>query len=400
MECNEAQRAIESLRMGLPPDGNVRQFTVGRGSEIDALIGRLDQADPGALLLKANYGSGKSHLLRFIRETALQRRFAVSSVTLDCRSAIRFNRMDQILGAIWRGLELPHGVGVRGCRGFLDWICTVAEARKSGGDDIGFWKELTDNWKWSRSQTLQSPSLFIAIRAWATGRQDTRLLIESWLQEPWNYYARRTDLYQKLVADLYRYFRDPRPDWEFYDTREGVFNFQLQSYQQSWDCLSDMHVLAREAGLRGFVLLFDEFEDVLNNMTRIDFQEAAFKNLFQFFGGKRFPGMSFFAVTPAFVMKCKERLLQKGRWDFDYARLDSLPTFEMSPLTAAELQELSDRILRTHADAYAWNPLAHIGIGDLRAIVERAAKVPIQDRARQTIRQYVATLDRLLEGSE
>lgn len=74
----EVQRVIESLRLGIPPDGHVRYFTVGRLSEITELTARLQQGKTDALLLKANYGSGKSHLLRFIRETALKANFAVS----------------------------------------------------------------------------------------------------------------------------------------------------------------------------------------------------------------------------------------------------------------------------------------------------------------------------------
>src|SRR3712207_1493887 len=111
MNASEAQRVIESLRKGIPPDGYVRHFTVGRQSEIEDLSDRLRRGQPGALLLKANYGSGKTHLLHFIRETALAEGYAVSLVTLDAKSAVRFNRMDQVLGAICRGIESPHQAG-------------------------------------------------------------------------------------------------------------------------------------------------------------------------------------------------------------------------------------------------------------------------------------------------
>src|SRR5688572_3634361 len=104
MTAGEAQKAVESLRKGIPPDGYVRHFTVGRDAEINQLVTRLRSQQKGALLLRANYGSGKSHLLRFTRETALAEGYAVSSVTLDSKSAVRFNKMDQIVGAVWRGL--------------------------------------------------------------------------------------------------------------------------------------------------------------------------------------------------------------------------------------------------------------------------------------------------------
>lgn len=152
--------------------------------------------------------------------------------------------------------------------------------------------------------------------------------------------------------------------------------------------------------MRGLVLLFDEFEDVLDNLTRINHQEAAFWNLFQFFGGRKFPGMSFFAVTPNFVAKCKELLLRKDRWDFDYSRFDRLPTFEMSPLDVTHLEELAGRILSTHALAYQWDPLAVVTEKRILEVVREAASVQIEDRSRHAICDLVKTLDNLLEDAE
>src|SRR5262245_40592341 len=122
MDAASAQRVIESLRYGIPPDGHIREFTVGRRSEIAQLTDRLQKKSTGALLLKANYGSGKSHLLRLIREHALNAGFAVSSVSLDARANVRFNRMDQVFGAICRNIEVPTALGQKGIRPFFDLI--------------------------------------------------------------------------------------------------------------------------------------------------------------------------------------------------------------------------------------------------------------------------------------
>ena len=69
------------------------------------------------LLVQGNSGSGKSHLLRYIRDHALSERYAVSFVTLDAKSGVRFNRMDQIMGAILRNIEIPPHLGPQGLRG-------------------------------------------------------------------------------------------------------------------------------------------------------------------------------------------------------------------------------------------------------------------------------------------
>ncbi len=394
MNPSEARRAIEDLRIGLPPDGYVKYFTVGRKSEIDQLKSRLSQQQKGPLLLKANPGSGKSHLLRFLHEVALEKGYSVSSVTLDAKSAIRFNRMDQILGAIWRGIELPNVNKQRGIRPFLDAICKTIEASKKVGRE-DFWYNLTNNWQWDFSRCLESPSIFIAIRAWATGLDQIHDLIEDWLFQPWLYYAQRRLLYTRLIEQLRKYFRDPRPEWKFYN--EGIFDFRAQGYTQSWAALRDIHKLSLEAGLKGLIILFDEFEDIITNMRNIKHQEGAFWNLFEFYNGNEFKGMTYFAVTPDFVNKCKLRLLQKGIWDYDYTMFDKLPTFEMSPLQVEELQELALKILQVHGVAYNWDPDLLMKMSDLRGIVKRAASIQIQDRARHTIREIVKYLDRLIE---
>ena len=110
-------------------------------------------------------------------------------------------------------------------------------------------------------------------------------------------------------------------------------------------------MIAKAAGLRGFVLLFDEFEDVIQNLDRRDLQEAALLNLFRFFAGERFPGVAYFVVTPDFVSKCKAKLLRKGLYDFDYSRFDSLPTFQLEQVSLEEFVDLAQTIRGVHGVA-------------------------------------------------
>ncbi|MCX8156085.1 MAG: ATP-binding protein [Verrucomicrobiae bacterium] len=393
MNQRDALRVVEELRKGIPPVGYVEHFTVGRQSDIDALQGHLDNGNTTVLLLRANWGSGKSHLLRLVRERALRMGYAVSYVQLDARSGVRFNRMDQIMGAILRQVELPIRGASIGVRGLMNFLCeTIENARTS--DDAEFWDELSSNGKWDFSEALKSEGLYVAIRAWMTGDTEAQETVVDWLQNPANYRTQRRRLYETLVSGLRGHFRDPRPDYQFY--QDGVFIFFHDGYRQSWDALQDTHLLLRRAGLKGFILLFDEFEDVLTapNM-RIDHQEAAFWNLFRFFSGKKFEGMSFYAVTPGFVQKCKERLIERHRFDFDYSRFDHLPTFAMSPLSERELQELARRIIAAHALAYGYEAGPDT-VAAVRQVVERAAQSPVQNRARHTIREVVAKLDSLM----
>jgi hypothetical protein len=153
-------------------------------------------------------------------------------------------------------------------------------------------------------------------------------------------------------------------------------------------------------GIKGLVLLFDEYEDVITNLRNVAHQEEAFLNLFQFDVGKQFPGLTFYAVTPEFVEKCVNLLTDKRRWKYNYTQFDAIPTFQMPPLDAEELEELAMRILETHGVAYEWEPDLMMRATELDSIVRKAASVQIQDRARHTIITVVKALDRLLEENE
>jgi hypothetical protein len=179
-----------------------------------------------------------------------------------------------------------------------------------------------------------------------------------------------------------------------------VFWFHTQGYAQSWSALRDLQRLLCESGLKGLVLLFDEYEDVVTNLRNVAHQEAAFWNLFQFHAGKQFPGLSFFAVTPEFLEKCVTLLKNKDRQNYDYARFKAIPTFQMTPLDVKELEELAMRILEAHGVAYEWEPDVVMRAKELDQIVRKTASISVQDRARHTIITVVKALDRLLEQKE
>jgi hypothetical protein len=83
--------------------------------------------------------------------------------------------------------------------------------------------------------------------------------------------------------------------------------------------------------------------------------------------------------------------------NFDYSELRQFPTFEMQPLGVSQLLELATRIRDTHALAFGWDSKARIDDAALRAVVQKAAAVPVEDRSRQTIKRAVSALDAAFE---
>lgn len=396
--ARQAQRVLEDLRKGIPPSGFLECFTVGREDQIAGLHAHLNGTGDHALLLKANYGSGKSHLLQLVREKALLGGFATSMVVLDSKSGVRFNRMDQMLGAILRNLKIKHAGGLsEGLAPVLDFFAESAETARCDPTVPGrqFWAKVSNNWSWDYSEKLASRAFYVAFRAWAvTDSQPIRDLILDWLSFPHNYRNRRRDLYEALVGNLRRYFRDPRSERQFhlYD----VFWWHAFEHKSCWSALEDIQQMCVASEIPGMVILFDEFEDVLTNLHLLRHKEAAFWNLFRFVSGDRFSGKTFFAVTPSFAQKCKQVLMGKGCWDFDYSRFDQLPTFEMSPLDERDLLELASRIASVHEKAYSYELLPQVR-NRMNETVSVAAMSAVQDRARQAIRLAVTTLDANLE---
>jgi hypothetical protein len=221
-----------------------------------------------------------------------------------------------------------------------------------------------------------------------------RNLIVDWLSFPESYQSSRKHLYEKLVVDLRKHFRDPRFEDQFY--QDGVFWFHGSGYHSCWGALEDIHQMSVASGLPGMVILFDEFEDVLTNLKNINWKKGAFWNLFRFVSGDRFTGKTFYAVTPSFAKKCKDVLKEKDCWDFDYSQFDDLETFEMSPLGKQNLLELALRIARVHQHAYSYE--IDLTTKDrMSEAVAEAAKSAVQDRARQAIKIAVSVLDDALE---
>jgi hypothetical protein len=349
-----------------------------------------------ALLVRANYGAGKSHLLKVIRDMALNAGYAVSLVVANPQEGVRFNRMDTVLGAVCRELEVDHS-GNKGLRELFEAF-TFASGKRLTPDLQQIRARISHNGTWDHSDYLRSPAVYVALRAWvASQTQSVGDLVQDWFANPGNYRSQRKFLYTELVYDLRNHFRDPRREWQFY--ADEVFIFHTGGHRQAWDALVDFDLIARASGLRGLVLLFDEFEGVIQNLNRRDHQEEAFLNMFRFFAGERYPGMSYFAVTPDFVNKCKSELLRRGVYDFDYYQFDRLPFFELDPIEREEFLVLAKRIRFVYGVAYDCDATRLLPDMDLTPMVDKLWIVASPERVRRAIQGVVEVLDDRLDGA-
>ena len=397
MVPNTAEHVIEQLRFGIPPSGASLNFTVGRDTQIRELVQSLERTqDKRALLIHANYGAGKSHLLRVLRELALERGFAVALIVADAQGGVRFNRMDTVFGVICREIEVPNNSD-KGVAVLFDAYHHVDESKLTRST-MHERERISNGKRWNFSDRLTAPGIYVSLRAWvhAGDNHAIRDRIEAWLSSPESYRSQRKLLYRELVAGLRARFLDTRPEWQFY--ADEVFLFHTGGHRQSWDALADLHLLALCSGYRGLVLLVDEFEDVIQNLPRRNYQQAAFHNLFLFFAGERFPGQTYFSVTPDFAEKCKKELLSRGVYDFDYGSFDSLPYFRLDPISSGDAFVLAKRIREVHAIAYDWGAEKAIGDATLQQLCKQQMMVDRPDKIRQAITSVVGLLDSRLDG--
>jgi hypothetical protein len=395
-----AERIVEQLRYGVPPPERIRAFTVGREEQfvqLERSLGSPTTDRGAALLVRANYGAGKSHLLKVVREMALDAGYAVSLVVVNAQGGVRFNRMDTILGGVCRELEVDHS-GRKGVGELFSAFARTPGARLTP-KLRAIRDRISNRGRWDYSDYLRSAAVYVALRAWVASESPAvRDVITDWFANPSNYRGQRKLLYERLVEGLRDSFRDPRRDWQFY--AEEVFVFHTSGYRQAWDALADLDLIARASGLRGLVLLFDEFEDVVQGLNRRDLQEQAFLNLFRFFAGDRYPGMSYFAVTPDFVRKCKTELLQRGVHDFDYQQFDRLPAFELDPIERDEFLALADRIRAVYGLAYECDAERLLPDEELTTLVDALWTVESPERVRRAIQGVVQELDDRLHAEE
>jgi hypothetical protein len=348
--AQRAEQVIESLRNGIPPTGLVSHFTVGRKEEVAELEALLDPATRGVgpgHLIKANYGSGKTHLLRVIEEKALQRNYVVANVTVDANNGVRFNRMDQVLGRIYQSLESQDASlkGIDVIFNDLAQISTPQKVRQIRPDMVqGFARQWVGSYPWMSKDYI------------------------------------RNRLHNLSSLD--------RGYWS------------KNKYEASWMAIENLNHLAVLAGHSGVVLLFDEFEDIFQNLNNSQWQQTAFENFFNFFDNFHYSGLAFFAVTPEFVQKSKSLLRYKGIYGLSPDNFDHLPQFSMSPITESDVNELAIKICNTHGIAYEWPAYEVAYAAGIEGQVHLAFNSKMRNQTRLTIESIVCWLDGLLQSND
>lgn len=219
-----SRRVVEALRMGIVPDDCVARLTVGRDEEIASLRHWLERGE-GSAVVVGEYGSGKSHLLRYLALQALEQGYAVASVQLDPNET-PLHKPKRIYKSVAASLQYRPGDSSRAL-GFRDLLRAHSVQEALG--DHRYFRELGNGY----ATEEQYEELFWE---WIEAREDASRP-EDWLRDPYGY--------------RYNRFAHVPPIYP-HTTAANIICYLLSGV--AW--------ATHGLGLRGLVVLLDEAESM------------------------------------------------------------------------------------------------------------------------------------------
>jgi hypothetical protein len=325
----DAERVVEALRSGVPFPSLAMRLPIGRDAWLAAVVKRLNDPAPEPLIVRANYGEGKSHLLQAAAGTALAHGAAVSYVAVSREAPL--DRLDQLYQPVAAGLRIPGSQRV-GLEPLLERIA-------------------------GRQRELESALEAYAVPerlAWAARAyvQDTQPYREELLEELSG---------QGLAANRLRTVLR-----ETFGTRVRFSPLSLT--KEPLGLYRLLRALVAAAGLTGFVLLLDEIE--LIGKTGLGARARAYAHLADLTDPQGAPLLVIAAVASNFYSdvlderhdreQAPQWLLQRGRVaEAEQARrgVRLLEAAErLTPLARDEVERLMTAVRAAHARAYGWEP--------------------------------------------
>jgi hypothetical protein len=101
-EITKNKKIVEAFRLGVVPGFAVQDITVGRVKEIKKVEKWLAK-DSGSLMMIGQYGQGKSHIIRYIREKALDEGYLVGYCDIGEES--KMHKPKSVFNTIMKSLE-------------------------------------------------------------------------------------------------------------------------------------------------------------------------------------------------------------------------------------------------------------------------------------------------------
>ncbi len=321
----EAERVLESLRSGVPSAALAERLAIGR----ERLLEKADQVLEGALarplVVRANYGDGKTHFLEAVAVRARQAGWVVSTVSVS--REVPLANLDKFYGAVAAATRLPDST-VSGLAPLLNKVRERGRARTN----------------------LEGvpERLRYALDAYCLDSVDHREELLGELS------GRPIGSLSKILHDA---FAHAVKFERFSPTQDAIGYFRL------------MDRLVTLAGYRGWVLLIDEVE--LLGKTGIGQRARAYANLARLIHSESLEHTWVVAALASNyypeVIEARQDPTAAPEWLAKRSRPDDaadatrgvqflLQAELLPPLTLDEVDQLLLMVRDAHGAAYAWTP--------------------------------------------
>ena len=398
-----AQTVLNSLKGGVVPRVGLPYITVGRKSEIEALLHDVDIiADGGASFrfIVGRYGSGKSFLLQTIRSYVMDRGFIVADADLSPERRLQGTRGQGL--ATYRELIGNLSTKTRPEGGALPlvldrWISAIqSEEAAAGGFAPG-------DPALSAAVDRRIYEITSSVSELVHGFEFARLL-----SAYYHAYLEGDDL---TKARVIRWFRGEYTLKS--EAREALGVNIIISDDDWYDYLKLFAAFFRLAGYSGMMIMVDELVNIYkipNAITRQYNYEKLLTMYNDTLQGK--------AKYLGIIMGCTPQALEdKRRGIYSYEALRSrlaegrfsrpgmrdllAPVIRLEPLTAEEMLVLCEKLAAMHADLYAYE--AQIGTDELASFIRTEYGRIGADQnitPREVIRDFIELLDLIWQNPD
>lgn len=162
----EARSVIETFRLGIVPIQAIGEWTVGRAQELEKIQQWLQDESSGTMVIRGEYGSGKSHLLEYLHTNGFELNYAVSLVGIaPCDAQPGFPK--RVYRHLIRHLRFPYEGQYYTFREMLSLVGhnlrhnLLADHRFLGKilENIREDKDTPEMWEWIEGQETTCPEL-------------------------------------------------------------------------------------------------------------------------------------------------------------------------------------------------------------------------------------------------
>ena len=323
----ESRKVIEALRSGIPSRTIGGYFGAARSELIAEMSEWLDSKGGNGKILTGNYGEGKTHLLNTVFNIAQRKNMAVSIVSISRETPL--NNLNLLYQKIVQNTYLPY----REQPGFTHLI-----------DQLN--SEAMSELLLFAGKSLQTDKLYYLLKTYSnTDNYDIRFLLMA-------------DICGDFITNplLKKHYK------EIFDEKI-TFSANFAKSRHVWDYFQFVHKLFEVSGVKGWLILFDEAEQVGRLGRRARFN--AYINMDKFLNNSSGKTLSLFTMTSNYATEIidgkDERAYLSGIEGLDtnaiersLCAIESAP--ELAPLDREEFTTILSKIIEFYSRAYDFNP--------------------------------------------